>query len=204
MSNLQRAVVLLGLTVVLVFGRLIPHAPNFAPVAAAALFGSFLLRNRALAMLPILVGMTLSDFFLPSHSDWRVMTLVYGAVCLPALWGPWLRRTIRPGEARRPRQRTAGVLHLGASAGLASVSFFLISNFGTWAFTAWYAPSVAGLIECYVAALPFLRYTLAGDLVFSAAFFGIYVLAVRLRSVQRPVRRRLCWAPQEVRTRRRR
>jgi hypothetical protein len=190
MTRFHRVAVLMGLTVVVVFGRLIPHAPNFAPVAAAALFGSFLLRSRPLAMVPILIGMTVSDFFLPSHADWRMMALVYGAMCLPALWGPALRGTIRAGASSAPKQRIAGVLHLGASAGLASVSFFLLSNFGTWAFSNWYAPTASGLIECYVAALPFLRYTLAGDLLFSAVFFGAYVLAVRLTGVRWPVRRR--------------
>jgi hypothetical protein len=35
-----------------------------------------------------------------------------------------------------------------------------------------------GLFACYVAALPFLRNTLAGDLFWSAALFGSYALAL--------------------------
>jgi hypothetical protein len=204
MSRFHRAAVLLGLTVVVVFGRLIPHAPNFAPVAAAALFGSFLLRSRPLAMAPILMGLTISDFFLPGHGDWRMMAFVYGALCLPALWGPALRRTIRPAGSRARRRPMLATFHLAASAALASLSFFLLTNFGTWAFSGWYAPTARGLIECYVAALPFLRYTLAGDLAFSGMFFGAYVLGIRLSGLRRPATRQLCWATQEVRTRPRR
>ncbi len=31
---------------------------------------------------------------------------------------------------------------------------------------------MAGLIQCYIAALPFLQYTMAGDLFWSAVLFG--------------------------------
>ncbi len=61
---------------------------------------------------------------------------------------------------------------LGAAMG-ASVFFFIISNFGVWAAWAMYPKTLGGLSAAYVAGLPFFRNDLAGDLVFTALFFGI-------------------------------
>ena len=53
-----------------------------------------------------------------------------------------------------------------------SLLFFAVSNFAVWAFGGMYPPTFAGLIACYVAALPFLPQTVAGDLVWTAILFG--------------------------------
>jgi hypothetical protein len=42
-----------------------------------------------------------------------------------------------------------------------------------------YEHSWQGLVHCYARALPFFRYTLAGDLVFSASLFGGFALIHR-------------------------
>ena len=47
-----------------------------------------------------------------------------------------------------------------------------------------YPHTLAGLEECYIAALPFFGYTLLGNLAFSAAFFGGEALAARVVTPQ--------------------
>ena len=42
-----------------------------------------------------------------------------------------------------------------------------------------YAHTAAGLIDCYVAALPFFRNTLFSDLVYTALLFGGFALLER-------------------------
>jgi len=54
----------------------------------------------------------------------------------------------------------------------AALTFWLWTNFGTWLFGGIYSFSLHGLIECYIAALPFLRNTLIGSLLW---FFPILV-----------------------------
>jgi hypothetical protein len=74
-------------------------------------------------------------------------------------------------------------LRIGASTVLGSVSFFLISNFAVW--MVWrdmYPKSFGGLMTCYVAGLPFFRTAVLGDLLFTAAFFGIGYLVSRQRA----------------------
>src|SRR5262245_35392811 len=45
-----------------------------------------------------------------------------------------------------------------------SVTFFLTTNFAVWAFEGIYSHDLAGLTACYVAALPFFKNTIIGDL----------------------------------------
>ncbi|MFY9907705.1 MAG: DUF6580 family putative transport protein, partial [Terriglobales bacterium] len=69
---------------------------------------------------------------------------------------------------------------IGGAALASSVSFFVVSNFAVWACWSMYPKTLAGLITCYAAGVPFFRHTLAGDLLFSAAMFGLPVLAAGL------------------------
>ena len=57
-----------------------------------------------------------------------------------------------------------------------SLLFFVATNFACWLVSSWYPRSLAGLWQCYVAAIPFFRYTLMGDLFFAGVLFGGYAL----------------------------
>ncbi len=63
------------------------------------------------------------------------------------------------------------------SALLMTAQFFVASNLAEWAFGGLYARTFAGLGECFVAAVPFFRGTLIGDLVYSVLFFGLFAAA---------------------------
>jgi hypothetical protein len=53
-----------------------------------------------------------------------------------------------------------------------SLVFFVASNFAVWAFSGMYSLDLAGLSQCFIAALPFLQNTVAGDLFWTAVLFG--------------------------------
>jgi hypothetical protein len=56
--------------------------------------------------------------------------------------------------------------------------FFLVSNFGVWASaTSSYPKNFTGLMECYTAAIPYVRGTILGDLMYSAILFGSFAFA---------------------------
>ena len=148
------AIGLVGLDVV---ARLLPHAPNFTPVAASALFAGAVLRSRVSALAVPIAAMLISDLVL-GCPDWRIMAVVYAALAAPAVLGRW----------GRPR----GAIVLAPLAVSSSLLFFASTNFAVWAFSGIYAPDLAGLIACYVAALPFLHNTLLGDLFWTALLFG--------------------------------
>jgi hypothetical protein len=77
-------------------------------------------------------------------------------------------------------RRTESPLRIGGTAVAASLVFFLVSNFAAWLEQAYpYGYSLAGLLDCYGAAIPFYRGTLAGDLVFTGALFGLHAALSR-------------------------
>ena len=64
---------------------------------------------------------------------------------------------------------------IGTAAAAGSVQFFLITNFAVWlSSTQTYPHTLAGLVSCYVAGIPFYGRTLASDLLYSAVFFGLH------------------------------
>ena len=54
---------------------------------------------------------------------------------------------------------------------LASLGFFVLSNFGS--FWYWYPHDWSGLVWCYTLALPFYGYTLVGDLGFGYGYLAV-------------------------------
>ena len=54
------------------------------------------------------------------------------------------------------------------------MNIFLVSNFGSWMSGITYPKTGAGLMACYTAGIPFFWNTLAGDLFYVAALFGVY------------------------------
>ena len=148
--------------------------PNFAPVAAIALFSGYFFRSWLVAAsLPLLV-MGVSDYFIGGY-DGRMMVVIHATLALPVFCRGVLRRQCAFGEGHSTARYFAGVF--GASLA-ASCLFFLTSNFVTWLWSSMYEQSLAGLTRCFINALPFFRYTLAGDLVFAVALFGSYAAAV--------------------------
>jgi len=63
---------------------LLTDLPNFAPVAAMALFAGYFFRSRRVALLVPVAVMGISDLFIGSY-DWQMMALVYGALMLPGV-----------------------------------------------------------------------------------------------------------------------
>ncbi len=165
--------------------RLAGHElPNFAPVAALALFAGYFFRSALVAMCVPLSVMAISDLFLGGY-HWGVMVLVYGMLMFPVLLRGWLRQTFVLGTGRFAG-RLASLIGLLSCSLLSSVLFFLVTNFGVWLGFATYETSWSGLAECYVAAIPFFRYTLAGDLFFAVVLFGSYALALAMAPAQQP------------------
>lgn len=139
--------------------RLLPHLPNFAPIAAMALFGGVYL-NKKYALIVPLAAMVISDIFIGFYNPW-ILASVYGSFILIGLLGVWLRNNKTVPNV------------LGASL-LGSVGFFLITNFAVWAVPhSFYPHTLQGLMNSYMMGLPFFRNTLMGDLFYTGAMFGL-------------------------------
>jgi hypothetical protein len=139
------------------------HPYNFIPIFACILFFGANRPKREFA-LPVLALMGV-DIFLTTHqygykltSDHAVTWIWYLAVMM--LGSGMLRHSIST-----PRVLSSSLL--------ASVSFFLVSNFTVWASWAMYPMTLGGLGTCYVAALPFFRNSVVSELAFSLLIFGL-------------------------------
>lgn len=143
------------------FVRLLPHPPNFAPIAAMALFGGAYFNKKSFALAVPLVAMFLTDSIIGFHSG---MWVVYLSFALIVAIGMLMLKKV-------------SIKNVVLASVTASISFFIITNFGVWAFGTMYPKNIAGLIECYVAAIPFIQNTLVGDLFFGGVMFGIFEYA---------------------------
>ena len=155
-----------GLVALDVVARLLPHPPNFTPIAASAVFAGMMLRNHALALAVPLAAMLLGDSLLGGY-DWRVMGVVYAALALPAGLAMVARRL-----------RTSFVIVPVVL--FSSLIFFVTTNFAVWVWSGIYPLTISGLAHCYLAALPFFQNTLCGDMFWSAVLFGSWWLARRV------------------------
>lgn len=156
------------------FCRIIPHMPNFSPLAAIGLFGAARFVKKWQAFLIPITAIWLSDLFINNviygqyypKFTWFYEGFYwqYGSYLLITLAGIFIFKKL---SAKRVM---AGVI-------IATAIFFLVSNFGSWIGKPTYPQNVGGLITCYIAGIPFLKGTLLGDLCYSAVLFGSFALA---------------------------
>lgn len=168
-----RFLAITGLILAAAGARLLPHPPNFAPVAAMALFAGATLSRKWLAFLVPLMAMLLSDAILyQSHNLTQDMNgylmmraVVYGCFGMTVCLGFFL-------QSRR------SALPIGGMTLISSVLFFVVTNFVVWAFYQGFSfpRTTAGLIDCYVVALPFFGNTILGDALFTVVLFGGFAL----------------------------
>jgi hypothetical protein len=164
-------------TLLVVFGvvcRVAPHPWNFAPVGAIALFAGATYENRRAAFLVPLLTMLIGDAFIGFHS---LMPVIYATYALITLLGIALRK------------RRTSPLYIGGGAIAGATIFFLTTNFAVWALGTLYPKTWAGLVTCFIAAIPFFERTLASDMLFSAFLFGMYALVPSPRHAGRGLAR---------------
>lgn len=170
----------LGLTIAAAALRLVPHPPNFTPVGGVALFGGARLRGWQAYCVPLL-AMLITDPILsrmagyPAYS-WATL-VIYSCFLINVLLGRVFLR------------RSYNALGIASTAVLGSIQFFVITNFFVWLpGGSMYAHNLNGLLECYVAALPFFGRTLLADLFYSGVLFSAHALLSRTFAVERSQR----------------
>ena len=142
--------------------RLLPHPANFTPVTALALFGGSRLPKKQAFFVP-LIAMIISDIGLHFVAGYPFLTgdslFVYASLILVSVLGMWLQK--------------GNSFSRFLLASISSVAiFFVVSNFGTWLTSGIYPRTLNGFVSCYIAAIPFVRSSLFGDLAWIAIFFG--------------------------------
>ena len=169
----SRLLLLTGMIFAAAGMRLLPHPPNFESIGALALFAGAHFDDKRWAFILPLAAMLLSDAVIGFHAQ---MPVVYGTFALVVWLGFYLR------------ERRATLPITGAAVA-ASTLFFVLTNFGVWAFDGLYPRTFEGLVVCYVAAIPFFGNTLAGTVFYAVLLFGGFALAERKIAVFAPATR---------------
>jgi hypothetical protein len=148
---------------------LLPHPPNFTPVGSMSLFAGARLSGWWAYLVPLAM-MAITDpllhliFGMPGYT--KASPFIYGSFLINV----WIGRKLAVSE---------NPIRIGGAAFICSLQFFLITNFAVWLGSRFYEKSLAGLAACYSSAIPFWGRTLAGDLVFTAAIFGLHAFLSR-------------------------
>jgi len=150
------------LVAVSVAGRLWQPAFNVTPLAGAAIAAGAVFPNPLVAATVPLAALSISNLALPGYgtsAGGLVMAAVIYAACA---WPVLLGGLVRNGR----------FLSIAGSALASSLVFFLSTNFAHWCLSNDYPHTVAGLLACYTAGLPFYRWMPVGDVAWSLAFMG--------------------------------
>jgi hypothetical protein len=159
--------VALTLTVAGACARLLPHAPNFAPVGAVSVFAGARLPTWQAYAIPMAI-MALTDPLLnimkgyPAFSWYQVFTYVSFLISV------WIGRRL---------VNTENAWRIGGAVLASSVQFFIITNVASWLYD--YPHTLSGLGACYVAAIPFFERSVLGDFFFTGVLFGLYAVLTR-------------------------
>jgi len=135
---------IVGIIIIAILSRLIPHPPNFTPVTAVALFSIINFKNKYIAISIPIICLFVSDLILGIS---LINLFVYFSFILISGIGYLF-----------------GKINI-KSVLLSSIVFFLFTNFGVWLIG--HPKTFEGLMTCYIAAIPFFGYTLVGDLFYS-------------------------------------
>jgi hypothetical protein len=141
----------------------ISHPFNMIPIFSCLLFFSSTRPAKEFVLpLCVLVGV---DVFLTSYRYGYPVT-----VDAVVTWGWYLIvLLLGSGVLRSSTTRLCVV----ACSLLASISFYLVSNFSVWLTWQIYPKTLTGLGMCYVAAVPFVRNSLTTELCVSLLLFGL-------------------------------
>lgn len=178
-SNKNLIITFIVLVIVASLYRVIPRPVNFAPHIAMALFGGAVISDKRWAFALPIFSMFISDVLYQ-------LLYTYGMADVPGFYeGQWQNYLLFAGMTVIGfliKKITA--LNVLAASIAAPTVFFILSNFIVWA--GWQGTrglnrpkDFNGLLMCYNDALPFYPNSIMACILFSAIFFGGYVLLKR-------------------------
>ena len=149
LKTLKKEFFPIGLIFILVLTRLIPHPWNFTPVLAAAVFSGFYFKQFYLGLFVVMFSMFIGDLFLGFHST---MLFTYLSLVVAVFIGSYVKKL-----------KFFQILLSGFSS---SITFFAITNFGSWLTLDIYEKNFSGLLQSYVLAIPFFHNTIISTLLY--------------------------------------
>lgn len=170
-NNYIRFKILSLMILLAAFCRLLPHPSNFAPIGAMTIFGIVYYSQKIYAFLVPAISMVLSDIAINNTiyaHYFDGFTFIY-----PGSYFTYIAFIII-GISGYFILKKINYSRIVFACLLSSIIFFLVSNFGIWAYETIYPKNIDGLLACYISAIPFLKNTIMGDLMYSGIMFGVF------------------------------
>lgn len=158
---MKKEYIIIGLIVLAILTRLIPHPPNFAPITGIALFSAINFNNRFFKFFVPLISLVIFDLIIGFS---LINIFVYLSFIVIILVGNHFKKI-----------KLKSIL-------ISSIVFFIISNFGVWIIG--YPKTVNGFIMCYTAAIPFFINTILGDLFYSFLLKYTFNISLKLNIIK--------------------
>lgn len=176
-NNHTNIIIAIALILMAAVSRILNHEMqwyNLAPVGALGLFCGNVIKDKKYAFLFAILAQFIGDVYLELFTSWPGFygidqAFVYASLILITLMGIYMKQP-----------KAWKVLGFSFAA---SVVFFVVSNLGVWAAIELgktdinnYGNGFTGLINTYVAAIPFFKNTLISTVAGSIILFGAYYL----------------------------
>lgn len=155
MKNKNTVLVFITLFLLAVLSRWVSHLWNFTLVGGAFLFAAAYFSDKKVSVVLMLLTMLISDYIIGFHSQ---MISVYLGYLVMLGFGFMLN----------PQSNRLKII--GYSFG-GTLAFYIITNFGVWMEGQLYSKTLAGLVDCYIMALPFYRNQMISDILSATLFF---------------------------------
>jgi hypothetical protein len=168
---------------------------NFSPIMALYLFTGARFPERrwaygaplaAMLFSDVAIGLFLGDMRMGLHP---MIPVIYGSYAL-IIWSGALLRKLQQRMMDQNRETQgrplnqpilSGLLFLGAVAGAGiagELAFFIVTNFANWVVqTGYYPHTLDGLMQCYVAGIPFFKNAVESTPLYGVVLFGCSALA---------------------------
>lgn len=173
-KSLKTTIVIGSLISLAVIWRIINNrlmiAPNLEIITAASALAAVILRSKIAIVVPIL-SMIISDLIIGNSS---IFIFTWSAFALIGVASLFMTRF-----NKQPLKQ------VGYSFGFAiasSFTFFVVTNLGVW-LQGWYPATLAGLIDCFLLAIPFYKTMLIGNLIIVPSAMVVWQLVNNRQSV---------------------
>jgi len=168
------------------FARLIPHMPNFTPVESLTIFGAAYLSKKHWAFIISVVLLYFSDFIINNTIARSFFPDVQGIVWFSSyMMYNFLAMAMIVIVSSKIISKVT-IKNVGVSILLASVIFFIITNFGAWANEkSIYSNDFNGLMASFMAGIPFFRNSLLSNIVFTTVIFGSFEIYTSIAAKQK-------------------
>ena len=144
---------------IILISRFLPHPPNFTPIISLAILMPIFFKKDQVSLVIIIMGMVITDIFLGFYSTFII---TYSSLILIFYLNKIFLKNVN-------------FKNLIFSSLISSTIFFILTNFGVWAFGNMYDKNIIGLLNCYYLAIPFFHNTIISTTLFCLLSYFSYI-----------------------------